>query len=119
MSSTNPSSSAVSSFDIDPSTTPPTSFSTESYFLSQPPPPGLEARVEAVKRFVERWAGTERRVVVVTVSAEHVVHEVGWYADETGWLSVEVERWDDSPVRVEYVSQAFFGQTRERAHDRT
>jgi hypothetical protein len=77
MSSTNTSSSAVSSVGVDPSTTPPASFSTEAYFLSQPPPPGLEARVEAVKRFVERWAVTERRVVVVTVSAEYVVHECG------------------------------------------
>ncbi len=44
-----------------------TSFSTESYFSSQPPPPGLEERVKAVKHFIAKWANTDKKVVVVTV----------------------------------------------------
>lgn len=57
-------------------------FSTESYFLSQPPPPGLEARVLEVQKFVDRWAATDKRVVVVTVSwAEQDAKEMN-FVDE-------------------------------------
>jgi hypothetical protein len=57
-------------------------FSTESYFLSQPPPPGLEARVLEVQKFVDRWATTDKRVVVVTVSwAEQDAKEMN-FVDE-------------------------------------
>jgi hypothetical protein len=57
-------------------------FSTESYFLSQPPPPGLEARVLEVQKFVDRWARTDKRVVVVTVSWAKQDAKETTFADE-------------------------------------
>ncbi|KAJ9116294.1 hypothetical protein QFC22_004734 [Naganishia vaughanmartiniae] len=45
----------------------PGQFNTETYFSSQPPPPDLQARLQPVKEFVERWRNVEgKRVVVVT-----------------------------------------------------
>jgi hypothetical protein len=46
------------------------SFSTETYFSTQPPPPGLQVRVDAIKKFIERWAKTDKKVVVVTVGTD-------------------------------------------------
>ena len=43
-------------------------FSAETYFATQPPPPGLEADVENVRSFVQRHAQAGRKVVLVTVS---------------------------------------------------
>lgn len=43
-------------------------FSAESYFATQPHPPGLEGDVQRVRSFVERHAQAGRRVVLVTVS---------------------------------------------------
>lgn len=48
----------------------PTAFSAEDFFRQQPPPPGLDAHLEAVKAFVERNASEGRKVVLVTVSSE-------------------------------------------------
>ncbi|TFK38059.1 phosphopantothenate-cysteine ligase [Crucibulum laeve] len=44
----------------------PTSFSAESYFETQPPPPTLEHDVEQVREFVQRQAKERRNVVLVT-----------------------------------------------------
>ena len=42
-------------------------FSAETYFATQPPPPTLDADIEAVRQFVSRQAAAGRRVVLVTV----------------------------------------------------
>ena len=43
-------------------------FSAESYFATQPPPPGLEEAIEEVKEFVDRSLAEGRKVVLITVS---------------------------------------------------
>ncbi len=44
-------------------------FSTESYFQTQNPPPGLEDKAAQMYAFVEHWKGVEgKKVVLVTVS---------------------------------------------------
>lgn len=46
-----------------------TTFSTERYFETQPPPPDLDVRIQAAREFVGRWSGVGgKKVVVVTVS---------------------------------------------------
>ncbi|KAJ3933773.1 MAG: phosphopantothenate-cysteine ligase [Lentinula lateritia] len=42
------------------------SFSAESYFATQPPPPGLEHDIEGVKEFVRRQQEKGRNIVLVT-----------------------------------------------------
>jgi hypothetical protein len=44
-----------------------TTFSAESYFETQPPPPTLDADTHKVAEFVQRQAHEGRRVVLVTV----------------------------------------------------
>jgi hypothetical protein len=46
-----------------------TTFSAESYFATQPPPPTLQQDVEKVREFIARQAKEGRNVVLVTVSA--------------------------------------------------
>lgn len=46
------------------------SFSAESYFSTQPPPPSLEQDIDGVKEFVKRQAEEGRNVVLVTVGLD-------------------------------------------------
>jgi len=46
--------------------TEPTSFSAESYFATQPPPPNLEHEIQRVKEWTTKQVATGRRVVLVT-----------------------------------------------------
>ncbi|KAF8606272.1 phosphopantothenate-cysteine ligase [Ceratobasidium sp. AG-I] len=41
-------------------------FSAESYFATQPPPPGLEEAIQEVKEFVDRSLSEGRKVVLIT-----------------------------------------------------
>lgn len=43
-------------------------FSTESYFHSQPTPPGVENAVAQVHGFVERWEAVKGKKVVLVTS---------------------------------------------------
>ncbi len=45
----------------------PTTFSAESYFATQGPPPNLEHEVSAVRAFVAQQTEQNRNVVLVTV----------------------------------------------------
>lgn len=44
-------------------------FSAESYYATQPPPPSLDHDVNLVREFVSRQVKEGRKVVLVTVSA--------------------------------------------------
>ena len=46
-----------------------TTFSAESYFATQPPPPTLQQDVEKVRDFILRQQEQGRNVVLVTVSS--------------------------------------------------
>jgi phosphopantothenate-cysteine ligase len=46
--------------------TEPTTFSAESYFATQPPPPTLQDDVDKVRKFLEKHAREGRSVVLVT-----------------------------------------------------
>ena len=47
--------------------TKPTTFSAETYFATQAPPPTLDQDVQNVRSFIQRQAEEGRRVVLVTV----------------------------------------------------
>jgi hypothetical protein len=47
--------------------TSPTTFSSESYFETQPPPPTIEQDVQSVRTFLKQQRGHGRKVVLVTV----------------------------------------------------
>lgn len=47
--------------------TEPTTFSADSYFATQLPPPTLQQDVEQVREFVQKQIGQGRNVVLVTV----------------------------------------------------
>ncbi|PSS36968.1 hypothetical protein PHLCEN_2v1184 [Hermanssonia centrifuga] len=63
-----------------PSDAPP-SFSAETYFATQPPPPTLEEDVSRVLDFIQRQREAKRKVVLVTPFSRHYSHSTHPFLD--------------------------------------
>jgi hypothetical protein len=81
--------------------TEPTTFSADTYYATQAPPPTLERDVENVRSFIHRQAKEGRRVVLVTVRI--------FDSSSLGYLIYYLERWNDSSLRAQRVSLQFCG----------
>lgn len=80
----------------------PDSFSAESFFASQSPPPRLPEELAAVREFVDLHAKEGRRVVLVTVSLTSCAGSGAQVSELMGWFLAEWR--DDGAARTQCVS---------------